>query len=152
MAVEAQGVALDTSTPLNGAAIDFAELAARLTRTERTDEALLAARMFSPENRPPFCEVVYSLAGVPICTAGNLSAVTAAAKAGKSAVIGAMMAATFPNGNRDTLGFRSGNPEGKALCSISTLNRRRKTIGCFVTAPYAVLASPRHRPGFCPIA
>jgi hypothetical protein len=71
---------------------------------------------------PPPIRVVYSLGITPVCTAGNLTAITAAAKAGKSASIGAMVAAAMvPEGAKaDTLGWISSNPQGLALLHFDT--------------------------------
>ncbi len=82
-----------------------------------------AARLFNPAIEPPQLRAVYTLDGKPICTPGNLTTTNAPVKTGKSAVMGAMIAATMPEGvaiatethARDTLGFCSANPEGKLL-------------------------------------
>ena len=74
---------------------------------------------------PPRCHhgrfLVLMLGDKVISTPGNLTNIQAPAKAGKSAVIGAIIAAVF-NGNRlgaDTLGFSADNSPG-APCSTST--------------------------------
>lgn len=83
---------------------------------------LLNARKFNPLRKPPPLRAVYSLAGVPTCTPGNLTTITAQAKAGKSAFVGALMAAAMvPEGvTRDTLGASSRNPNGFALLHFDT--------------------------------
>lgn len=86
----------------------------------------LAARRFDIENPPPRPVPLLSLGDHVLCTAGNLSNVQAPAKAGKSAVIGAIIAAIF-DGNRqgsDTLGFSAENPDGKALIHFDTEQSR----------------------------
>jgi hypothetical protein len=86
----------------------------------------LAARAFDIENPPPRPVPLLSLGEHVICTAGNISNVQAPAKAGKSAVIGAIIAAIF-DGNRqgsDTLGFSAENPDGKALIHFDTEQSR----------------------------
>jgi hypothetical protein len=77
---------------------------------------LLVARQFNPAIVPPPLRVIYSLAGIPICTPGNLTTITSAVKTGKTAVISAMAGAAMPHSEAaDLLGFESSNPEGKAL-------------------------------------
>ena len=86
----------------------------------------LAARAFDIENPPPRPVPLLSLGDHVLCTAGNISNVQAPAKAGKSAVIGAIIAAIF-DGNRqgsDTLGFSAENPDGKALIHFDTEQSR----------------------------
>lgn len=79
-------------------------------------ERLLQERLFNPARRPPGINTVFSLNGVTICTPGNLTTITSAIKTGKSAVIGAMCASTMPyRENSDLLGFKSQNPENKAV-------------------------------------
>lgn len=87
---------------------------------------MLAARKFDVSQKPPAMREVYSLAGTLVCTPGNLTALTAQAKAGKSAVIGAMLATTLPHKQGvDLLGFESdGNPFGKAVIHLDTEQSR----------------------------
>jgi hypothetical protein len=90
------------------------------------ESADLAARRFDIENPPPRPVPLLSLGDHVLCTAGNISNVQAPAKAGKSAVIGAIIAAIF-DGNRqgsDTLGFSAENPDGKALIHFDTEQSR----------------------------
>lgn len=90
------------------------------------ESAELAPRAFDIENPPPRPVPLLSLGEHVICTPGNISNVQAPAKAGKSAVIGAIMAAIF-DGRRqgsDTLGFLAENPEGKALVHFDTEQSR----------------------------
>lgn len=90
------------------------------------ESAELAPRAFDIENPPPRPVPLLSLGEHVICTPGNISNVQAPAKAGKSAVIGAIMAAVF-DGRRqgsDTLGFLAENPEGKALVHFDTEQSR----------------------------
>lgn len=72
--------------------------------------------------QPPPLQVVYELAGRPVCTAGNLTAVVAPPKSAKSAFIGAMLAAPMVpgGGEADCLGLASRNPAGKALLHFDT--------------------------------
>jgi hypothetical protein len=88
----------------------------------RTAEKLLEARRFDFATIPPKPPPVFSLAEQVICTVGNISNIQAAAKGGKSAVVGSMIAAVI-NGRyqgADTLGFTAENPEGKALIHFDT--------------------------------
>lgn len=77
---------------------------------------LLIARIFKPDIQPPPLRPIYSLAGHPISTPGNLTSITSAIKTGKSAVIGAMAAAAMHGAHAaDLLGFNSSNPRDLAL-------------------------------------
>ena len=90
------------------------------------ESAELAPRAFDIKNPPPRPVPLLSLGEHVVCTPGNISNVQAPAKAGKSAVIGAIMAAIF-DGNRqgsDTLGFSAENPDGKALVHFDTEQSR----------------------------
>ena len=65
---------------------------------------------------PPALRPIYSLAGTCICTPGNLTSFTGAAKNGKSATIGAAVASALPHtDDADLLGFTSSNPDHTAL-------------------------------------
>jgi hypothetical protein len=77
---------------------------------------LLEQRKFNPHIEPPPIRAIYSLGGVCISTPANLTTITSAIKTGKSAVIGAMVAAAMHHSeDADLLGFSSSNPNGKAL-------------------------------------
>ena len=78
-------------------------------------DRILDDRRFRHDEPPPPLRVVYRLAGHIIGTPGNLSTITAASKAGKSAVIGAMLASGMGPRGRDYLGFESSNPNELAL-------------------------------------
>ena len=69
---------------------------------------------------------VFTLCGQPIATTGNMVAIYAQAKAGKSAVVSAMMAAIMADDeNGDFLGFNAAaNPEGKAVIHFDTEQSR----------------------------
>jgi len=72
---------------------------------------ILDSRIFRADVKPEDLDAVYTLDGKPVSTVGNLTSVTSQAKTGKSAVIGAMIAAAIcdsPEG-RDFLGFGSEN-------------------------------------------
>lgn len=84
----------------------------------------LAERLFSPVATIPKPEPRYWLEGIPICTAGNLTTISAPAKAGKSAVTGAMLASVFAVDNADCLGFKSANPHAHAVLHLDTEQSR----------------------------
>jgi len=86
----------------------------------------LAARAFDFDSHPGKPIPLYQLAGMPLCTPGNLTNIQAAPKAGKTAVVESMMAAVV-DGNRqgqDTLGFSAENPQGHALIHFDTEQSR----------------------------
>ncbi|MCI0744050.1 MAG: AAA family ATPase [Verrucomicrobia subdivision 3 bacterium] len=90
-------------------------------KSDKLDKTLLECR-FNPDAEPPPAEVRYSIQTIPICTAGNLSAITAAVKAGKSALIGAMKAAVMAGRatDRDTFSLVAENPHGLPLLHFDT--------------------------------
>lgn len=82
----------------------------------------LAARAFNFDNRPAKPHPVFMIAGMELCTEGNLTNIQAPPKAGKTAVVESLIAAVL-NGNRigpDTLGFSAENPKGHALIHLDT--------------------------------
>lgn len=82
---------------------------------------MMADTRFDRTKRPPDNLSIYRLAGITICTPGNLTTITSAVKVGKSAVIGAMIGVTFPHPELcDFLGFTSGNPQEKAVIHIDS--------------------------------
>ena len=72
-----------------------------------------------PPERP---RPTLTLGEAVICTPGNLSNIQAPAKAGKSAVVGAILASTMveTDNQQDTLGFVSENPKGYAVLHFDT--------------------------------
>lgn len=80
----------------------------------------LTARIFSSACKPQEPQARFHLAGVSVCTPGNLTAVSAAPKTGKSAAIGGMIAATFADNGRDCLGWASDNSAGLAVVHFDT--------------------------------
>ena len=77
---------------------------------------MLDEREIDMNVEPPPLRPIYSLAGTCICTPGNLTSFTGAAKNGKSAAIGAVVASALPHTEgADLLGFTSGNPDHTAL-------------------------------------
>ncbi len=82
--------------------------------------ARLDARIYSPATKPQEPTPRFYLAGVGVCTPANITAISAAPKAGKTAAIGAMIAAAFANEERDCLGWTSENASGLALVHLDT--------------------------------
>jgi len=80
----------------------------------------LEARLYSPTVKPTEPTSRYFIAGTGICTPDNLTTISAHAKAGKSAVKGAMIASTFAEAGADCLGFKSENPLGFAVVDLDT--------------------------------
>ncbi len=81
---------------------------------ERLDAARLRSDMEPPELRE-----VFKLNQIPIATPGNVVGICAQAKAGKTAFVGAMLAAAMAT-DGDFLGAVSSNPEGRAVVHLDT--------------------------------
>jgi hypothetical protein len=82
---------------------------------------ILKARRFNIHTPPPKRAPVYYIGDVPISTAGNLTAIAAKIKSGKSSFIEACIAAAMcGDTERDCLGVVSANPDGRALIHIDT--------------------------------
>jgi hypothetical protein len=93
------------------------DIAGLLARAERL--------RFDPNKEPPEAPPRFWVDGVAVATAGNLINLIAQAKAGKSACIGAIIAAVISAENAvegvDTLGFRADKiPEGGILLHLDT--------------------------------
>lgn len=86
------------------------------------DRAPYDQRRFSEERLHDKPIPVFSLCGQSVATSGNIIAIYAQAKAGKSAVISALMATVMAEDeNGDFLGFNSAwNPDGKAVIHFDT--------------------------------
>lgn len=82
-------------------------------------EAILEARRFNAALPPSKPLPIYSLSDAVIATRGNLQAVTAQAKAGKTAFLGAMIASTM-NPTGDALGVQSSNQNNGAVIHFDT--------------------------------
>ena len=82
----------------------------------------LAERRFDPNIEPPPFRPLYFLAGVPIATRGNLQVISAQAKAGKSAFLGALIAASIAQDrvNTDYLGVHANFNAGGAIVHFDT--------------------------------
>lgn len=98
--------------------------AAKDSEPPKSFAEVIEDRRFNPNIQPPAIRPVFSLQGKPTSTPGNLTTLNAQAKAGKSAVIGAAMASIFALDDADTLGFESGNPEGRAVLHFDTEQSR----------------------------
>jgi len=108
-----------TGPAATGSAVDFTELDAR------------RIRLASP---PPQPVPVFTLLSQQICTPGNLTVISAQAKGGKSAIVGAMIASTvtvpapadadddLPDWKPecDLLGFTAAAPAGRAVVLFDT--------------------------------
>ena len=83
---------------------------------------LLDARRFDWENRPPRPVPLFRIRENAISTAGNITVLAAQAKAGKSALLGGMIAAALnPNASEgDTLGVSSCGAGSKAIIHFDT--------------------------------
>ena len=80
----------------------------------------LAERMYSSAVKPEEPAPRFSLGDVPTCTPGNLTTVSAQAKAGKTAAVSAMIASTLAVPSADCLGFSSCNTLGHAVVHVDT--------------------------------
>lgn len=103
----------------------LAEAAGEPSAEERLRERL-RERRFNHAVVPPRPLPLLKLGGKIIATPGNLQLVQAPAKAGKSAVVGAIIAAVVggPQSGRDTLGFEAENVFAKALLHLDTEQSR----------------------------
>jgi 5S rRNA maturation endonuclease (ribonuclease M5) len=81
--------------------------------------ALLDARRFDLSNPPPPARSIYRVGTATIATPGNLVVIAAQAKAGKSALVGAFIAAATGT-HGDTLGIVSANADGRALVHVDS--------------------------------
>ena len=105
---------VDIITPLRAIVQTDAERG--LTEPQPDIVELLKQRRFQAGIQPPPLRPIYCLAGQVIATPGNLATITAGVKAGKTGVIGAMMASAMTeNKDADLLGFSSSNPKSYAL-------------------------------------
>lgn len=80
----------------------------------------LNKRIYNASNPPPEPVTVFFVGNVPVSTQDNLTTISAPVKAGKTAVIDAMIASTFCTPDADCLGFRSRNPQGLAVVHIDS--------------------------------
>lgn len=82
----------------------------------------LLERAYDPKNLLPKPDRIYSIAGIPVCTPGNLTAIYSQAKTGKSSFLAAMMASamTNPTSGHDTLGVEGPNYARHAVLHFDT--------------------------------
>lgn len=95
------------------------ELIAIVDETKTLIERI-QARRFNVHIKPAPVAPRYFVNGTAICTPGNLTAISAIPKGGKSAWVGAMAAASMVQGERDCLSLTSSNPEGGAVIKFDT--------------------------------
>ncbi len=108
----------------------------------RADPAFMSATMLDmidaaeldPTAPPPHETILYSIKKVPVLTCGNLMALTGQDKTGKSALMGAMLAAVMGTEGRDYLGLGSTNPEGKAVSHLDFEQAHGDHFNLFQTA------------------
>jgi hypothetical protein len=102
-------------------ATDFVPELIEGSDTGKTLEAMLDERRIRLTNPPAKPAFILKLAGHGLTTAGNIAVLSAQAKAGKSASIGAMLAAFFDDdGDADCLGFSAEPANGKAVLLFDT--------------------------------
>lgn len=93
--------------------------------TEKNADAL-AVRIFDAKVKVDKPESLFTLAGTTICTAGNLTAITAQAKSGKSSFVGAILSSAMGNATNgaDTLGVGGHNYSKLPLLHFDTEQSR----------------------------
>jgi len=93
------------------------------TQANTEAEALasrIAKRQFNFAVIPPPVVPRFTIGETPVSTPGNLTAISAAVKSGKSSFVGAMLASTMAQQGADCLGLASGNPSGWAVLHFDT--------------------------------
>ena len=96
----------------------------------------LRTRLYNPDKVPPAPQPRVFLKGIPICTPGNLTSIYSQAKTGKTAFVGALVAAAINAGRspqvlagveqagsgspRDTLGLTTSDPAGQVVLHFDT--------------------------------
>lgn len=110
------------------------DLHRRETQAASHDE-LLAARRIDADNPPPEPAPIFTLNGHTLCTPGNLAQLQSKAKSGKTAVVGAMVAAALSQefGN-DTFGFGSDPAREGAIIIFDSEQSRWKAHAVVRTA------------------
>ena len=89
-------------------------------RGEQPILEMLDARAFSLGAAPAKPKLRVWLGGAQVCTSGNLSALIAQAKAGKSTVVGAIISAFLGASEAESFGFKAANAEGFAVLHFDT--------------------------------
>jgi hypothetical protein len=94
-------------------------------KVEPLDLGILDKRRFDFDNPPRRPEPIFKLAGQTIATAGNLVVVQSQVKSGKSAILGAMIAAAISDDPlADFLGIEAAESNGKAIVHFDTEQSR----------------------------
>jgi 5S rRNA maturation endonuclease (ribonuclease M5) len=88
--------------------------------SQKTLAERIRDRRFNVHIKPAPVVPRYFVNGIPICTPGNFTAISAMPKGGKSAFVSAMAASVMALDNRDCLGVTSSNPNGHAVIKIDT--------------------------------
>lgn len=128
---KAAAAMLDESQPISSALEDahnslanLSVLTGNIGRPSRLSLADLDARRIKLESPPTKPVPVLTLQGQQVCTAGNLTVLSAQVKSGKSAAVGAIIAATLAadtdNEEADTFGFVGSPTGGKAVIHFDT--------------------------------
>lgn len=106
---------LSKSVPSIGEAVGPSQSGERLRQTRYDPTQVI--------ERP---DPIFTASGTTICTPGNLTAFYSQAKAGKTAMIGAMMGAAMraQGIESDTLGFSGSNTDGRAIIHFDTEQSR----------------------------
>jgi len=139
------------AAPFPGAALlDSPDVAVKPTPTLL--ERMLAAEI-DATNPPPPDDPIFHVAGRLTATTGNIGALIARAKAGKSAVIGAHVAACLVADGlgdleADTLGIRSEPPKGKAVIVIDTEQSPGDACGLVERSLRRLGLTPADRPAW----
>jgi hypothetical protein len=82
---------------------------------------MLSGRRFDYNKPPPHTEPRFFIGDIPVCTAGNLTTISAFIKSGKTATFCAAMASAMTtDSSADNLGWRSSNPNGLAILHFDT--------------------------------
>lgn len=124
-AIKAATATIEQAYSLTGSVEEFlAERAMATSEIAASKEsaALLSACLFDDEKDVSKPAPIYTAANTTICTPGNLTCFYSQAKAGKTAIVGAMIgaAAALPGSVYDTLGFTGSNTTGKAVLCFDT--------------------------------
>lgn len=110
----------DTKIPLENSVQDISCFLDNLKPQAPALRERLKLRRFDVSRVPRKILPRYSVGNIPISTPGNISAISAAVKSGKSSWVGAMIAATISGGGNSCLGIVSSNEAGGAVIHIDT--------------------------------
>jgi hypothetical protein len=110
----------DHSVPLESSIGDISSFLDNLSPQSPALREKLKSRRFDVARVVRPVQARYSIGNIPISTPGNLSAISAAVKSGKSSWIGAMIAATISGGGDPCLGIISSNQPAGAVIHVDT--------------------------------